>query len=172
MNREESLLAILLDERNNDTANKYTLIINKNAPNKELMLLKENSLEGAKKYYPDKEFEVLVEKINLKVVLEKIFELELTDYDVVFLDNLVFEDFYITERYLLTKTGVRSIVIDSRSRNQKNSSLKKIEDKIKEELDNAKDIYNLTPFDELLLGSKIDSIKKYAEEKGISLNLK
>jgi len=170
MTRKEELLNILLTEKDTPSSNKYTLIINKFAPNKELMLLKEKNLDSAQKYYPDKEFDILIEKSTLKVILEKINELSLTDYDVVFLDYLVFEDYYITESYLLTKSEVRSIVIDSRSRNEKNSTIKKIEDKIKEELDTATSNYNLTPFNELLLDKKIDSIKEYANKKKISLN--
>lgn len=167
MNREDELLNILLAQE----SEKYTLIINKKVPNQELMVLKENSLEGAKKYYPDKEFEILVEKENLKVVLERIKSLALTDYDVVFLDNLKFEDFYLTEKYLNKYTGVRSIVIDSRCRNLKSSKSKKIEEKIKEEIDHATNTYTLSAFEELLLGESIEGIKEYAKEKNISLNL-
>lgn len=166
MNREEELLNLLLNEEE-----KYTLIINKKVPNKELMLLKKNSLEGAKKYYPNKEFRILVERNNLKTSLEKMKELKLTDYDVVFLDTLNFQDFYVTIRYLNLFTSVRSIVMDSGLRKEKDKKEGKIEDKIKEEIAQAEGEYNLSPLNELLLGKKIDSIKDYSKEKNISLKL-
>lgn len=166
MSREEELINNLLNEKE-----KYTLIINKKAPNKELMLLKVNSLEGAKKYYPNKEFEILVKEDNLKISLEKMKELKLTDYDVVFLDTLNFQDFYVTIIYLNLYTTVRSIVMDSGLRKEKDKKEGKIEDKIKEEIDQAEKEYNLHPLNELLLGKKIDVIKDYAKEKNISLNL-
>ncbi len=166
MNREEELFNILLNEKE-----KYTLIINKKAPNNELMLLKVGSLEGAQKYYPNKDFVILIERDNLKVCLEKIKELKLTDYDVVFLDTLNFQDFYITIRYLNLYTTVRSIIMDSALRKEKEKKEGKIEEKIKEEIDQVAEKYELTALDELLLGKKIDAIKDYAKEKNISINL-
>lgn len=166
MSREEELFNILLNEQE-----KYTLMINKKALNKELMLLKEKSLDGAKKYYPNKEFEILIEKDHLKRALEKMKELNLTDYDVVFLDTLNFQDFYITIRYLNFYTTVRSIIMDSALRKEKEKKEGKIEDQIKEEIEQATEKYDLSALNELLLGKKIDTIKDYAKEKNISLNL-
>lgn len=166
MSREEELFDILLNEQE-----KYTLMINKKALNKELMLLKEKSIDGAKKYYPNKEFEILIEKDNLKRALEKMKELNLTDYDVVFLDTLNFQDFYITIRYLNFYTTVRSIIMDSALRKEKEKKEGKIEDQVKEEIEQATEKYDLSALNELLLGKKIDTIKDYAKEKNISLNL-
>lgn len=168
MNKEEILIKNILNDLEAKDQ-KYTLVINKKAPNKELMLLKEESLVGAKKYYPEKEFEVLKDNSTLKEVLQEIKKLNLIDYDVIFIDKIDFESFYTTEKYLNIYTGVRSIVIDSSLRNEENKKTKKIVDIIKEQLDNSTDNYILTPFNELLLGKNISEIEEYAKEKNISL---
>lgn len=169
MSREETLLEIFLEEKEQNEKQKYTLIINKNAENKELMILKSSSLEGAKKYYPDKNFETLVNEESLKSVLKKIKELSLTDYDVIFIDKLDFENFFVTKKYINNYTEVRSIIIDSALRNLEGSKTKKITDKIKEEIDSESESYDLKVLDELLLGKNIEEIKNYSKEKNISL---
>lgn len=169
MTREEELIKIVLDETEKEEQ-KYTLIINQKAPNQELMILKKNHLEGAKKYYPQKEFEVLVNKKSLKEVSETLKKLELTDYDVVFIDDLEMKDFYTIEHFLLTSTGVRSIVINSNCRNAEGKIAKKTLDKIKNEIENAENTYHLKASDELLLGKQLSEIEEYANEKKILLN--
>ncbi len=143
----------------------YTLIINKNASNKEFMVLKKEHLIGAQKYYPQKEFVEILKNDNIKNILDKLIELKLTEYDVVFIDNLDFEIFYLVEHYLLTFTQLRSIVIDSRCRIKEEKAVNRILEKIKNEIDNCDNTYNISLFDELVLEKRVIDIEEYAKEK-------
>lgn len=168
MTRKQELIEKVLSETEKEET-KYTLIINEKAPNQELMVLKENHLEGAKKYYPEKEFKVLVKKKGLKDIANALEKLDLTEYDVIFLDHLEWKDFYTIKQFLLTFTGVRSIVINSICRNMEGSITKKTVEKIKKEIDSSEESYHLKAIDELLLDGQLPEIEKYASEKGISL---
>ena len=167
MTKEELLKAL----KNEQTDNNYSLIINKNAENKEFMLLKKEHVTGAKLYYPQKEFEVILGNNNLKNILNKLEEIKPTDYDVIFIDNFDVEIFYLVEQYVLTFTGIKSTIVDSRCRTKEGKAKQKSIDKIKEKLDNTSDNYQISLFDEIIIGKNIEELKEYAKEKNLEIKL-
>ena len=161
---KEDLLKKVKDEHIN---NDYTLIRNKNAANKEYMLLKKEHVQSAKKYYPQKEFEIILKDDNLKNILDKLEEMKPTDYDVIFIDNFEIEEFYLIEQYVLTFTGIRSTIIDSRCREKEKKAPQKALEKVKQDIDDAKGSYKISSFDELILDKSLEEVKEYAKEKNI-----
>ncbi len=167
MTREELLKAFKDEQIYND----YSLITNKNSENKEFMILKKEHIKGAKLYYPEKDLEVILENDNLKSILNKIEEIKPTDYDVIFIDNFDIEIFYLIEQYILTFTGIKSTIVDSRCRAKESKAKTKVIDKIKEKLDNIKGPYEISLFDELIIGKNIKELEEYAKEKNIEIKL-
>lgn len=167
MTREELLKAFKDEQTDND----YSLIKNKNSENKELMILKKDHVKGTKLYYPEKSLEVILESNNLKNILNMIEEIKPTDYDVVFIDNFEVEIFYLIEQYILTFTGIKSTIVDSRCRAKEAKAKTKAIDKIKEKLDKTNENYEISLFDELIIGKSIEEIEEYAKEKNIKIKL-
>ncbi len=167
MTREELLKAFKDEQTDND----YSLITNKNSENKEFMILKKEHVKGAKLYYPEKDLEIILESENLKNILNKVEEIKPTDYDVIFIDNFDIEIFYLIEQYILTFTGVKSIIIDSRCRVKEAKAKTKEIDKIKENIDNTSGSYKISLFDELILEKDLKELEEYAKEKNIEIKL-
>ncbi len=166
---EKELILKLIDLRKKEKETPYMLLHNTKAPDVELAVIKATGLKNMRAYYPDKEFIVLLEKTDMGTLLEKLGNMNLTDYDVVFIDHIDYNDFFLLNRYLRLFTGVRTVVPSSSLRAKMESNRHTIVDKIKAKIDEG-DI-NITLFDQLMLGKSLGDILAYAKEKEITLSI-
>lgn len=129
-NSLKDLVLKIKDLNNNDKC--YSLLINKEIWNKELFMLYTKNKPGLNNYYPDKKEETLIDNASIKEVIDKLIEYELTYNDVLFIDQIKFEDYVLLNTYIKEFSTLRSIVKNSKSESEMS---KKIKGKTQEILD-------------------------------------
>ncbi len=166
--RKKELLEILKEESINN-GNKYTLLENQIEFGHELAIVLSKSVEGLRKYYPSKNYEVLKESVCFKEIIEYLENLNITYQDIILIQKIPFVDFTLFDEFLLYYDYRPQLILDFASRIEQNKKKGKLLDKIKEEIDNASSVYNLTALDEICLGKNIEEIKEYAKDKNIEI---
>lgn len=165
--RKKELLEILKEE-SIDNGNKYTLLENKIEFGHELAIVLSPSVEGLRKYYPSKDYKEIKEKVCFKEIIEYLENLNITYQDIILIQKIPFVDFTLFDEFLKYYDYRPQLILDFASRIEQNKKEGKLLDKIKGEIDNAKETYSLSALDEICLKNK-EEIEEYAKEKNIKI---
>ena len=166
--RKKQLLE-LLKEKSINNGNKYTLLENKIEFGHELAIVLTKSVDGLRKYYPSKNYEVVLDTVPFKEIILFLEKLNITYQDIILIQKIPFVDFMLFDEFLLYYDYRPQLILEFASRIEQNKKKGKISDKIKEEIDQASSTYHLKAIDEICLGKKIEEIKEYAKSKEIEI---
>lgn len=166
--RKKELLEILKEESANN-GNKYTLLENKIEFGHELAIVLSKSVEGLRKYYPSKNYEVVLDTVSFKEVILFLEKLNITYQDIILIQKIPFIDFTLFDEFLKYYDYRPQLILEFASRIEQNKKKGKLLDKIKEEIDHASSTYTLQALDEICLGKKVEEIKEYANSKNIKI---
>lgn len=158
-----------LKEESTTSKNRYTLLENKIEFGHEFAIVLSSAVEGIKRYYPSKKYEVVLDTVCFKEIINYLEKLTLTYQDILFIQKIPFEDFTLLDAFLLYHDYRPQLVLDYASRIEQQKVNKTIVDRIKEEIDKASSTYSLKALDELVLGSHLEEIQEYAKEKNIEI---
>lgn len=172
MNDRKKELIEILKEESKSSLNRYTLLENKIDFGHEFAIVLSQSVEGIKRYYPTKKYEVVLDMVCFKEIIDYLENLTLTYQDILFIQKIPFEDFTLLDEFLLYHDYRPQLVLDYASRIEQQKEKGKIVDRIKEEIDNSSSTYSLKALDELILGSHLEEIQEYAKEKNIEITYK
>lgn len=149
----------------------YTVLKNKLASNFEFFIIKTSSIKGLMTYYPEKDYEILCDNLNILECLNYLKNLNITYNDVAFLDYVPAIDYILITCFFKYFTTLATIVMDSRNRSLKKSFFGKKKKEI-EECWNGKNEYQLSFLEEFILNQDLkllDEIKSDAKEQNILL---
>lgn len=169
MNERKKELIEILKEESVSSENKYTLLENKIEFGHEVAIVLSRSVEALRKYYPSKNYEVVLDTVCFKEIITFLENLNITYQDIILIQKIPFEDFTLFDEFLLYNDYRPQLILDFASRVEQNKKKGKLLDQIKEQIDKETSTYHLKALDELCLGKNIEEIKEYAKEKNIEI---
>lgn len=169
--RKKELLEILKEE-SKEEGHLYTLLENKIEFGREYAIVLTSSEEGLRKYYPEKNYEVVKKEVYFKEIINFLETLNIVYEDIILIQKIPFIDFTLFDEFLLYYDYRPQLILEFSSRIEQGKVKGGLMDKIKLQIDNSEKTYTLSALDEICLGKSLEEIKEYAKEKNIEIEYK